>query len=104
MWNLLTVFAIYTVVSFFGMLALWTIAVKKNRVPAPTWFFWVKRASAETAPPCNEAGSWIGLSVATAALTAVILCGPPPADGARVSRRAASNQLASLNAFANDVR
>ena len=42
MFEMLTVLIIYMIISFAGMAALWTIAVKKGVIARPAFFFWVK--------------------------------------------------------------
>jgi hypothetical protein len=57
MWELLTVLGIYLVVSFVGMAALWTVAVRKGVVCAPRYFFWVRAYESHVLPTVCEAGS-----------------------------------------------
>jgi len=42
MYEMLVVLIFYVLVSFLGMAALWTVAVKKRVIARPSFFFWLR--------------------------------------------------------------
>jgi len=52
MLELLAVLGIYLAVSFIGMAALWTAAVRKGVVRAPSYFFWTNASHSNSICPC----------------------------------------------------
>ena len=55
----LAVVAIYFVLSFIGVSALWTVAAKRGKVRAPKFMFWIKQQSS-TAPRVSRPAYYYG--------------------------------------------
>jgi len=80
MLELLAVLGIYFAVSFIGMAALWTVAVRKGVVRAPSYFFWIHTDESPRLPAACEAGSSnavsnflpLGLTAATVILVSAM--------------------------------
>jgi hypothetical protein len=102
MWELLAVFGIYLAVSSVGMAALWTVAVRKGAVRAPSYFFWMRTVENPAIPTLSEASPsneiWNAKPLGLAAATAVLLCAvsAPQLQG---WAGASSNQRAWTNAL-----
>jgi hypothetical protein len=102
MWEILTVLALYLIVSFLGMIALWTVAVRRGAVSAPRFFFWVSRVQTASTPPDIETALSNSHPFAQALATSVLASEIHSRATIRhmSSSPSVSNQSSYLNSFA----
>jgi hypothetical protein len=100
MWELLAVLTIYLAVSFLGMAALWTVAIRKGVVRAPSYFFWIRADESPALPNTLSNFGPLGLVGATAALVYALSTPPQTVANNGLGGGMALNQMAPPSALA----